>query len=76
MGVFVGVEDVADPELSDGEDQPVGGAAAAELVGGAGDRLGRAAEIDRLAEERPLRAEIVTSMVSLRWLGVRLFGPA
>ena len=58
VGIFVGVENIDDAEFADRDDQPVGGLRAAELIGTGFDFLGVAAEIDGLADERALHAQI------------------
>ena len=76
VGVFVGVENVGDGELADGEHQPVRRLRAAELVGRAIHLLRVAAEIDGLADEVARDARVRHRGADLVCLAARESGDA
>ena len=73
MGVVVGVEHVAHSHLADGEDEVVGRALLSELVGRGLDIVALAAtQIDGLAQEQPLDANIGVALADLGPFAVRI----
>src|SRR5262249_3535984 len=58
MGILVGVENICGAELSDGDDDAVGGLRSRELIDAGIDLLSIPAEVDGLAQEHARNAAI------------------